>query len=171
MKWKENAREKPSSAAAFQRDLSEATLSFAGEAIRLNHGKPLVTRTHVRDFIEADEQGNRAITVSMTFREGCYIFPRAYLHPKRKFVGETKDVRFKQGRGWEIYLDAVLRDTDGNPVLVNGQEIDMSAWYLESELKDAGLGMEIIRPGSTIPSINQIEENRSARIRRNTGRA
>ena len=69
-----------------------------------------------------------------------------------------------------IYLDAVLRDKSGNPVKVEGCEIDMSGWYPEDELRDAGLGKEVLRLGAMAPSYDDMQAARVARIRRQMGR-
>jgi len=145
--------------------MDDAVTALVRKPFHMSNGKPQVLWTHTRDFVEEDETGTRAIVASMVFRQGDYIFPKAYLHPSKRIVGETKDARFSE-RGWIVYLDAVLRDKSGHPVKVEGCEIDMSGWYLESELRDAGLGKETIRLGATAPSIKDLALMRVARIRK-----
>lgn len=169
MGWKSTAREIP---AAHMRAKHEEFArnnpdSFYQKSIVTRHGKPWVTRDHIVDYTETDEDGTKYIAASMTLRQGYYIFPQAYLHPEKRFVGELKDIRLRQDGSWDVLLDAVLRDSSGNPILVEGQEVDLSGWFAESSLKDAGLGMEPIRQGASMPSIEEIIEARHARIRRN----
>lgn len=165
MKWKSNARQRISTAESFRQRCEEATSAFVRNPIRMSEGKPCILWTHTRDVVEEDETGAKTIVATMVFQQGSYIFPKAYLHPGKKIVGETKDARFTK-RGWVVYLDAVLRDNSGYPVKIEGCEIDMSGWYLESELRDADLGMEVICLGATAPSIADLEAGRVARIRK-----
>ena len=165
MKWKANARRRSNTAAARLAAMDDAVVELVRNPIRMLHGKPVVVWSHTRDFIETDNDGTKAVVASIDFRQGDYIFPKAYLHPQKRIVGETKDARFTE-RGWLIYLDAVLRDSAGEPVTIDGCEIDMSGWYLENSLRDANLGMETIRLGATAPSIAELDTMRVARIRR-----
>ena len=162
MKWKKNARTalgcvEPLGMAEAMRGLSAPIVT--------RHGKPLVMWTHTRDVCEEDEDGNRSIAATMTFNEGEYIFPFAYLHTGKKIVGYPVDAKMTE-RGWVIYLDAVLRDKSGHPVTVEGQEIDMSGWYPESDLTDTGHGKEPLKLGALTPSIDDMNATRSSRIRR-----
>ena len=165
MEWKANARRRPQNAAAFRDRMDGAVTSLVTNPIRMLHGKPLILWTHTRDFVETDDTGKSTVVASMDFRQGEYIFPQAYLHPAKRIVGETKDARFTT-RGWVVFLDAVLRDKAGEPVKIDGCEIDMSGWYLESELRDAGLGKQTIRLGATAPTFGDLEASRVARIRK-----
>ena len=166
MEWKANARRRPKFTEHFQKRSDQATTALAQSPIMISHGKPVVLWTHTRDFVDSiDESGAKTIVASMVFRQGDYIFPKAYLHPGKGIVGEPKDARLTD-RGWVIYLDAVLRDKDGYPVKVEGCEIDMSGWYLESDLRDAGLGKDTLRLGAMSPSMDELNEARSARIRK-----
>lgn len=168
MKWKTNARKRPMALGHFRDQADQAVSAPVHNPVMISNGKPLVLRTHTRDFVETDEEtGESSIVASMVFRQGDYIFPKAYLHPGKMIVGEPKDARFTL-RGWVIYLDAVLRDKSGHPVKIDGCEIDMSGWYLESELRDAGLGMDVLRLGAMSPSKDELNETRSARIRKLT---
>lgn len=129
--------------------------------------KPAICKDHIRDQCIDGE-----VVASTEFRAGEYVFPIVYVHPKRKIVGETKDARYIPEKGWAIYLDAVLRDKKGNPVkLADGREVDLSGWYLESSLKDAGLGMETIALGATVPSEAERERERNRPKRMRSGRS
>ena len=170
MGWKSTARRIP---AAHMRAKHEEFArnnpdSFYQKSIVTRHGKPWVTRDHIVDYTETDEDGTKYIAASMTLRQGNYIFPQAYLHPEKRFVGELKDIRLRQDGSWDVLLDAVLRDLSGNPVLFEGQEVDLSGWFHESSLKDACLGKVSIRQGASLPSINEIQAARDER-RRNRG--
>lgn len=156
MQWKKSPRRKPASREALQTEVAErpprmvdTRQQWQGRAahrtfktMEVVNGKPRVAHTHTRDLVTDGE-----IQASFTFRAGDFLFPVAYIHPEKRIYGETKDARHT-ARGWLIYLDAVLRDNEGNPVLVDDCEIEMSGWYLESRLKDAGLGLEPIRLGA-----------------------
>ena len=165
MKWKDNARRRPKTGLATRKRMEEAVVALAPNPIRIVNGKPLILVSHTRDFVEHDENGHSEVIASINFRHGDYIFPKAYLHPGKRIVGEPRDARMT-ARGWVIYLDAVLRDKNGEPVQIDGCEIDMSGWYLESDLRDAGLGMETLRLGALSPSIEDLEAGRVARIRK-----
>ncbi len=164
MGWKSTARRIP--AAHMRAKHKESAKSFFTENIVIRNGKPWVVKDHIMDFIGEDDDGNKYIEASTRFRRGEYIFPSAYLHTDKRFVGETKDVRLHQNGEWQILLDAVLRDSSGNPILVEGQEIDLSGWFAESSLQDAGLGKLPIRPGATNPTEKDILQAREDRIRR-----
>lgn len=154
MQWKAKPRKKPARREALNTEIAErpprmtdTRQPWQGRAtqrtfktVELVHGKPRIACTHVRDLVIDGE-----VQASTRFRAGDFLFPVAYIHPKKRIFGETKDVRYTD-RGWLVYLDAVLRDKTGNPVRIDGCEIDMSGWFLESHLKDAGLGLEPIRP-------------------------
>ena len=164
MKWKNNARKIPTN--YMRAKLEEDVKTFYDKPIITRHGKPWVVWDHTRDFCEVDDEGVSTIVASTEFKRGEYIFPCAYVHP-RGFVGETKDARYTE-TGWIVYLDAILRNkTTGEPVKHdNGQVIDLSGWYRESDLKDAGLGLEQIQPGATAPSVNDLLDARVARAKR-----
>lgn len=164
MKWKTNARKRSISAKSIRERMDGAVSTLVTNPIRMCHGKPAVLWTHTRDFLEEDESGAKAVVASITFRQGDYIFPKAYLHPGKRIVGEPKDARFTE-RGWVVYLDAVLRDKSGEPVKIEGCEIDMSGWYLESSLRDANLGKEVLRLGAMAPTYDEMQAARVARIR------
>ena len=169
MGWKSTARRIPAAhmRAKHEEFARENPQSFFKKGVVLRHGKPWVTKDHIIDFTDEDEDGVKYIAASTKLRQGDYIFPKAYLHPEKRFVGETKDIRLRQDGSWDVYLDAVLRDSSGNPILVEGQEIDLSGWFAESRLKDAGLGAEPIRQGASAPSIEEIQAARHERMRRN----
>ena len=138
---------------------------FNVEPIVHIEGKPCVRTRHSRDVCDEGQ-----VIASIDFRIGQYVFPVAYYHPGTeklpRFVGETKDVRHIPDKGWAIYLDAVLRDNDGEPVLnQDGLEIDLSGWFLESHLEDAGMGMETFRVGATAPSLAELVRERLERAR------
>ena len=167
MEWKKNARKFPKASKHFRDAVVESAAPFLPKPIQLVNGKPCVVRTHTADFVVADSDGHRSIAATTTFRQGQYIFPVAYVHPETRMVGETKDVRFSPDIGWEIYLDAVLRDpASGEPVLIEGVEIDMSGWYKESSLIDAGFGLDTIRPGKMVPKPDDRAAARTERARR-----
>ena len=168
MKWKANARRPVRTVAAFQTDMAKATTALShSPRMGTVNGKPCVLRTHIRDGIQTDEDGGKSVIASETFRKGDYIFPIAYVHVQLGIVGETKDVKLTS-RGWAVYLDAVLRDETGAPVKYEGCQIDMSGWYLESSVKDAGLGQNTVRPGNTELSFADVDAARTERARRLT---
>ncbi len=161
MKWKENAR----TAIGCVEILGMAgAMRGLSAPIVIRHGKHYVAWTHTRDICEEDENGDRSISATMTFNEGEYLFPFAYLHAGKGIVGYPKDAKMTE-RGWVIYLDAVLRDKSGHPVIVEDQEIDMSGWYLESTLTDADHGKEPLKLGAMTPSIEEMIDARNLRIR------
>lgn len=169
MEWKKNARKFPKAVKHFRQAAGESAVPFRPKPIQLVNGKPCVVRTHTVDLVVADEDGQKSIAATTTFRQGQYIFPVAYVHPKTKVIGETKDVRFSPDIGWEIYLDAVLRDpASGEPVLIDGVKIDMSGWYKESDLIDAEFGLDTIKPGKMAPKPDDLAAARTERARRLT---
>ena len=131
------------------------------------HGKAFVENDHIRDLFSEDEDGKKRVVASVRLRRGQYLFPTHYLHTKKRFVGKVKDVRHTEARGWEIYIEGVLRSpSTGEPVLFNGSQIDCSGWYLESDLKDAKLGVSPIKSGASLPTESELIESRNRRIRR-----
>lgn len=131
--------------------------------IRKVNGKARVFETHTVDMVEDNE-----VVASITFKKGQYLLPVAYYHPSKKIFGQTVDAKYTPERGWIIYLDAILRDKDGEPIMIDGQEVDMSGWYPESTLKDAGMGMEAFTLGSLTPSIRTMQVNDANRMRKVT---
>jgi len=137
----------------------------ATPAMVTRHGKPFCERTHIVDAIgiDTDDDGNeyKSVVGQLKIKAGHYVFPKGYVHPGKRIVGKTVDVRWT-GERWEIYLDAVLRNPDGSAVLFDGMEIDASGWFAESALVDAGFGPTMIKPGATV----DIEAEQQARIER-----
>lgn len=139
MQWKQNARRRPITRL-------ESVGETLAKPIHRVGGKLVVNRDHTRDLVRDGQ-----VAASITFRRGEYILPAAYVHKRRRFLGYTRDAKVTS-RGWAIYLDAVLTDKSGQPVLVDGCEVDLSGWYLEDSLRDAGIGAEPIKLGATVPS-------------------
>lgn len=168
MGWKSTARSIPAAhmRAKLEKAAKENPQTFYKKSRVKRHGKTWVTRDHIVDLTLEDEDGIKYIAASTEMKQGDYIFPRAYLHPTKKFVGELKDIRLRQDGSWDVLLDAVLRDLSGNPVLFEGQEVDLSGWFHESSLKDACLGKVSIRQGASLPSINEIQAARDERRRK-----
>jgi len=166
MEWKKNARKIPTN--HMRRKLEENTDTFFDKRVVTRNGKPWVVWDHTRDLIAEDDQGVKTIIASTQLKRGDYLFPIAYVHPQGGFVGETKDARFTE-TGWLVYIDAVLRDRlTGEPVkLIGDQLIEKSGWFRESDLRDANLGIAVIRPGATSPSVEDLVDAREARIKRN----
>lgn len=165
--WKRNARTIPSSVykAAHERQMAEAILPFnpryphnplvhkgasfeGGERMETYHGKPRVKNTHTRDLCE-----DGRVVATETFRRGDILVPVSYVHKSRPMYGETKDVRHTS-RGWEVFLDAVLRNPETGEVVIDpeGFEIDLSGWYPESCLRAVDEeGVDFVTPGKYKP--------------------
>ena len=160
--------------ATIRQDVSLSSVALDARKVTIVNGKPLVTVTHARDFTDSDGDGKPVVSGTMTLRAGTYILPRMYVHPSRiivngegyPVVGTTCDARFIPEMGWIVLLDAVLRTRDGKPVLKHGCRIEMSGWFLESALKDAGQGFKAIRLGKTAPNRGDIGQFRADRIRK-----
>lgn len=170
--WKRNARTIPSSVykAAHERQMAEeAILPFnpryphnplvhkgashkGGERMEMYHGKARVKNTHTRDLVEDGQ-----VVATETFRRGDILFPVSYVHSSKPIYGETKDVRYTS-RGWEVYIDAVLRNRETGEVVLDpeGFEIDLSGWYPESCLRPVEAeGVEFVTPGKYKPPIDR----------------
>jgi hypothetical protein len=187
MSWKSTARSIPAAHMRAQREKAAKENPVGGDYIpgegkwrqptpfvrpkrmELRNGKPFVLETHTRDLHQVDEEtGKKYIAASTRLMRGQYVFPAWYLHTKMRFVGKVVDVRFREGRGWEIYLDGILRDKSGKPVphpRYPSLDIDCSGWYPESDLRDAGFGLKPIKPGK-MRSESAIIEARNERIKR-----
>lgn len=139
------------------------------DRMEMRHGKPFVLESHTRDLCLTDEEtGKKYVAASTRLLRGQYIFPSHYLNVKKRIVGKVVDVRYSEKAGWEIYLDAVLRDSSGKPVPhphYPELKIDCSGWYPESDLRDAGFGIKPIKPGK-MRSESAIIEARNARMKR-----
>lgn len=176
MSWKTNARKIPRNHLRkhiiAESDNDTRGFRKPGKRIEKRHGKPFVIVDHVHDsIVKDDESGKKYVANSINLRRGQYLFPKFFLHKKKKFVGEVKDIQFKPEKGWIVYLDGVLRDfKSGDPILFDGQQIDCSGWYLESDLLDAKLGIKAIKPSATAPSEKEIIASREDRIRRESAR-
>lgn len=144
----------------------QTTFRPFGKRMEIRNGKPYVIVDHIRDLFDENENG-KFVAASSKLRRGQYIFPTHYVHKRKKFVGETKDIRFSPEKGWEILLDGVLRNPKtGEPVLIDGFEVDCSGWYREDSLSDAKFGLKPIGILESAPSERRILESRDLRIRR-----
>jgi len=171
--WKNNARTIPSSVykAAHERQMrEEAILPYnprfphnplvhkgasteGGEPMEKYHGKARVKNTHTRDLVEDGQ-----VVATETFHRGDILVPVSYVHKDRPLYGETKDVRHSPSRGWEIYLDAVLRNPETGEVVIDpeGFEIDLSGWYPESCLRPVDAdGVDFVTPGAYKPPLDR----------------
>jgi len=167
MEWKANARKFPK--CSIKKSMEGNTQELAPEPIRMHNGKPKVMRTHARDIVEEMEDGTKQVFATVTLKEGEYAFPKAYFHKRLRFVGFTTDARYTD-RGWAVYLKGELRDKSGSLVKFEGSKVDMSGWYLESALKDAGLGPVALKLGKMSMTITQLEKAREERIARASAR-
>lgn len=167
MEWKKNARKIPTN--HMRRKLEEETETFFDKRVVTRNGKSWVVWDHTRDLVVEDDQGVKTIIASTKLKRGDYLFPCAYVHPQGGFVGEVKDARLTES-GWIIYIEAVLRDRlTGEPVKLKafgGCMVDKSGWFRESSLRDAKLGIAVIRPGATSPSVEDLVDAREDRIKR-----
>jgi len=116
------------------------------------HGKARVKNTHTRDLVEGGQ-----VVATETFKRGDILFPVSYVHKSRPLYGETKDVRYTS-RGWEVYLDAVLRNPETGEVVIDpeGFEIDLSGWYPEAALRAVeDEGVAFVTPGKYKPEAGE----------------
>jgi len=82
------------------------------------------------------------------FKVGQRTFPAYYGH-KRGFIGETMDAkRSGDGSQWLVFLTGVLRDKNGEPILSDGEPVQIDGWYRECDLVTlGGVGSKVITPG------------------------
>lgn len=82
------------------------------------------------------------------FKAGQRTFPAYYGH-KRGFIGETVDAKMSgDGSTWLIFLTGVLRDKNGEPILLEDGPVKIDGWYRESDLVTLdGVGSKVISPG------------------------
>lgn len=82
------------------------------------------------------------------FKVGQRTFPAYYGH-RRGFIGETVDAkRSGDGEQWLVFLTGVLRDKNGEPILSDGNPVQIDGWYRECDLVTLdGVGSKVIKPG------------------------
>lgn len=166
MGWKTNARKIP--AKRLQAALGKAAETFVTTKMIVRHGKPWIAKDHIRDTFIVGEDGNKVVGKQFRLKRGEYVFPRGYSHVGRGIIGKTVDIRFFEGRGWMIKIDALLRDkSTGKPVIFNGQKISMGGWFPESSLTPAdNFGLVHIRENAQAPSMNEMVKEREERMKR-----
>jgi len=166
MSWKTNARKIP--AKRIQAALGKVAETFVTKKMIIRHGKPWIAKDHIRDTFIVDEDGHKTVGRSYRLKRGEYVFPGGYSHVGRGIIGKTVDIRFFEGRGWMIKIDALLRDNStGRPVIHNGLKISVGGWFPESSLTPSGsAGLVHIRENAQAPSMDEMVKERDERIKR-----